>query len=77
MPIIARDDGAFVPDVARLELERLARRDIRRIFEAALADRWDSVASLWAEARAQGEWYSVAVWCGLPNTLKERIRENQ
>ncbi len=63
------------PNESRLVWERSARAMIRRMFEAALRNSPDTLVSLWAETREQGEWYTVAVWCGLPNTLKELLRE--
>lgn len=77
MPIVARDDDRPTgpPDSERLVWERASRAFIRAIFSAVLADRWPAVASIWAEAQAQGEWFAVAVWAGLPNTVKERLRE--
>ena len=57
------------PDDQRLEWERASRAVIRKIFEAALADNWSAVLDLYQETREQGEWFTVAVWCGLPNTL--------
>ena len=77
MPIIARTDDAPTgpPEEERLAWERASRATIRRVFEAVLADRWEAVASIWAEARGQGDWFAVAVWAGLPATVRERIRE--
>lgn len=67
-------DFALSEREARLAMERASRTYIKRIFEAVLADRWDTVDSLWLEARTDGEWMAVAVWGGLPNTVKERLR---
>lgn len=77
MPIVARDDDAPTgpPEEERLAWERASRAMIRRVFEAVLADRWEVVLDLYREAQAEGEWFLVAVWAGLPNTVKSRLRE--
>lgn len=69
MPLVSDLDGE------RLRLERASRAAIQRIYEAVLSDRWDTVWSVWTEARAQGEWFAVSVWAGLPNTVRARLRE--
>jgi len=75
-PIIATDDAPTgPPDDERLAWERASRAVIRRIFDLVMEDRWRAVLAVYHETREQGEWFTVAVWAGLPNTLKDRIRE--
>ena len=59
----------------RLYRERASRMYIQRIFASVMADRWDSVFSIFVEARDHSAWMATAVWAGLPNTVKEKIRE--
>jgi hypothetical protein len=58
----------------RLAWERASRKYLSRIFSAVLLDHWSAVFSIYSESRSEGEWMQVAVWAGLPNTVKERIR---
>ena len=76
MTILARDDDPPTgpSDEERQAFERTSRAMIRRVFEAVLADRWNAVQDIYREAQSQGEWLAVAVWAGLPGTVKERIR---
>jgi hypothetical protein len=69
-----RDDFPLVEN-NRLELERASRAMIRRVFDAALEDKWTTVHSVYREAQDHSDWMAVAVWAGLPNTVKDRIRE--
>ena len=59
----------------RLRLERACRAQIRLIFQEVLADRWSLVWSLWQVAVQESEWFAVGVWAGLPNTVKQKLRE--
>jgi len=59
----------------RLYRERLSRMYLQRIFASVMADRWDSVYSVYQEACEHSDWMAVAVFAGLPNTVKDRIRE--
>ena len=59
----------------RLVMERAARAHIRLIFDAALHDHWSVVHALWKEATGEGDWFAVAVWSGLPNPLRQRLRD--
>lgn len=72
---LTKDDFPTGPIDDRLAQERAARKMIRNIFEAVMCDRWGLVGDLWAEARSGGEWFATAVWAGLPNTVKERLRD--
>ena len=64
------------PDGERLEWERRCREYIKRIFDAVLADRWDVAYGVYRESRVVGgEWFHVAVWAGLPNTVKGQLLE--
>ena len=61
----------------RLALERQSRMYIQRIFSSVMADRWDAVFSVYQEACGHSDWMAVAVFAGLPNTVKEKIREHE
>lgn len=71
------DDFPLSEREQRLAMERASRSYIKRIFDAVMADRWDTVISIWVEAKTHGEWMAVAVWAGLPATVKERLRGEQ
>ena len=58
----------------RLYRERLSRMYLQRIFASVMADRWDAVYSIYREACEHSYWMVVAVFAGLPNTVKEKIR---
>lgn len=76
MTILARDDDPPTgpSDEERQAFERASRAKIRKIFAAVFEDRWSVVHDIYREAQTEGEWMAVAVWAGLPGTVKERIR---
>lgn len=74
MPILATD-AQPTDDPDRLVNERACRAEIKRIFAAVLEDKWTLAYSIYRESRESGEWFHVAVWAGLPNTVRERLRE--
>lgn len=75
MSIIATQQQDDDPRGERLRNERACRAAIDRIFKAVLTDRWDLAFSVYRETREVDEWFHVAVWAGLPNTVKDRLRE--
>lgn len=74
-PILATESPEPVED--RLATERWIRAQIRRIYDAVLADRWNVVLALYLEAELAGDYHAIGVWAGLPSTVKERIREQR
>lgn len=69
------DEFLLVDREQRLANERKCREYIKRIFASVMFGNWNATNSIWLEAANDGEWMAVAVWAGLPNTVKERLRE--